>query len=99
MPTALVEGVDDNFVNHFVQDFHRQFFRGSVLSDTFQKFSEVVGFLFVVINQRLQRSSDLPHLILLFLVLHTSLIFHKCQKGCAYMLFSRPTYMRIQFII
>ena len=69
VPTALVGSVDDNLVNQFIQHFRRQFFRGGVLSDAFQKLLEVVGFLLAVVNQRLQFPNDLPHLLLLLLVL------------------------------
>ena len=54
VPTALVGSVDDNLVNQLVQHFRCQFFRVGVLADTFQELPEIVGFLFAIVNQRLQ---------------------------------------------
>ncbi len=69
MSTALVRSVDDDLVNQFVQHFRRQFFRVSILADTFQELPEVVGVLFAIVNQRLQFPNDLPYLLLLLFVL------------------------------
>ena len=69
MSTALVRSVDDDLVNQFVQHFRRQFFRVGVLADAFQKLPEVVGFLFAIVDQRLQFPNDLLCLLLLLFVL------------------------------
>ena len=53
VPIALLRSMDDDFANHFVQHFRRQFFRIGVFLDIFEELLEIACFMLTIFNKRL----------------------------------------------